>query len=111
MSNPSEAAQIIISIIPIIGIVMGGVVVFFYLLWNYKAKRLLIERGLYEGKAFDLDAFCLLSGLVIGTVGAVLLIVFVALDGASYSLLGGAIPLAIGAALLGFFSLRKKSGA
>jgi hypothetical protein len=111
MSNPSEAAQIIISIIPIIGIVMGSVVVFFYLLWNYKAKRLLIERGLYESKTFDLGSFCLLSGLVLGTVGAVLLVIFIALDGPSYGLLGGAIPLAIGAALLAFYSLRKKSGA
>ena len=111
MSNPSEAAQIIISIIPIIGIVMGSVVAFFYLLWNYKARRLLIERGLYESRTIDLDSFCLLAGLVLGAVGAVLLVIFVALDGASYSLLGGAIPLAVGAALLGFHSLRKKSGA
>ena len=29
----SPAAQVIVAIIPIVGIVIGGVVVFFYLLW------------------------------------------------------------------------------
>ena len=107
MSNPSTAAQVIIAVIPIVGIVMGGIVVFFYLLWSYKAKRLLIERGLYESKNFDLGTFCLLAGLVLGVVGVVMLVIFLVLDGVSYSLLGGAIPLAIGAAFLAFYSLRR----
>ncbi len=111
MSNPSEAAQVIVSIIPIVGIAMGGVVAFFYLLWSYKAKRLLIERGLYQPKSFDAGAFSLLAGLILGMVGVVLLVVFIALGGSSYSLLGGAIPLAVGAALLAFYALRHKSGA
>ena len=29
------AAQVIIAIIPIVGIVMGSVVIFFYLLWHH----------------------------------------------------------------------------
>jgi len=107
MSNPSDAAQVIVSIIPIVGIVMGGVVAFFYLLWNYKAKRLLIERGLYESKGLDLAVFCLLAGLVLGMVGAVLTVIFIVLDGVSYSILGGAIPLAIGVALLSFTTIRR----
>ncbi len=107
MSSPSEAAQIVISVIPIVGIVMGSVVVFFYLLWGYKAKRLLIERGLYEPKRVDLGTFCLLIGLVLGVVGVVLFAIFVIMDGVSYSLLGGAIPLAVGIALLAFYNLRR----
>jgi hypothetical protein len=107
MSNPSEAAQVIIAVIPIVGIVMGGVVVFFYLLWSYKAKRLLIERGLYEYQGIDIGSFCLLAGLVLSVVGAVMLVIFLVLDGVSYSLLGGAIPLAIGASLLSFYSIRR----
>jgi hypothetical protein len=107
MSNPSQAAQVIISVIPIVGITMGSVVAFFYLLWNYKAKRILIERGLYENKGIDLGSFCLLAGLVLGMTGAVLLVIFIVLDGVSYALLGGAIPLAIGAALLAFYTLRR----
>ena len=60
---PSEAAQVIISIIPIVGIVMGCVVIFFYMFWNYKHKKLLIERNLYKKTEFDLDSFSLFSGL------------------------------------------------
>jgi hypothetical protein len=107
MSSPSEAAQVIISVIPIVGIVMGGVVVFFYLLWSYKAKRLLIERGQYERKSIDLGTFSLLAGLVLTVVGIVMSVIFLVLDGFSYSLLGGAIPLAIGASLLAFYSMRR----
>lgn len=107
MANPSTAAQVIIAIIPIVGIVMGGIVVFFYLLWTYKAKRLLIERGLYERKSIDIGSFCLLAGLVLSVVGAVMTVIFLVLDGFSYSLLGGAIPLAIGVGLLAFYSLRR----
>jgi len=33
-----NAVRVIISIIPIVGIVMGSVVVFFYLLWNHKRR-------------------------------------------------------------------------
>jgi hypothetical protein len=108
MSYPSYAAQVIVSIIPIVGIVMGAIVVFFYLLWSYKAKRHLIERGLYEAKAFDPRSFCLLAGLVLTMVGAMLFILFLLLDGISYNLLGGAIPLSIGVALLVFYKLQAK---
>ena len=56
---PSTAAQVIISIIPIVGIVMGSVVVFFYILWNYKLKKTILETGKYERRPFDLDLFSL----------------------------------------------------
>ena len=42
-SIPSAAAQVLIMVIPIVGIVMGSVVVFFYLLWRHKQNMMMIE--------------------------------------------------------------------
>ena len=55
MPSPSPAVQIIISLIPIVGIVMGCVVVFFYLFWNHKQKMLMITKGIIEKKPFDFE--------------------------------------------------------
>ena len=44
MNTASAAAQILIALIPIVGIVMGSAVVFFYLLWNHRRKTLLIRQ-------------------------------------------------------------------
>jgi heme/copper-type cytochrome/quinol oxidase subunit 2 len=107
MALPS-AAQIIVSIIPIVGIMMGAVLAFFYLLWSHREKVRLIERGLYEERKMDLETFCLLSGLLLGSIGAVLSVLFIIIEGASYALLGGLIPLAAGISFLVFFSLRRK---
>lgn len=101
------AAQIIVSIIPIVGIVMGSAVAFFYLLWSHREKVRLIERGLYEARRIDLDTFCLLAGLLLVSVGAVLSVLFIVVEGASFALLGGLIPFAAGASLLLFFMLRR----
>ncbi len=102
----SGAAQIIIAVIPIVGIVMGSVVIFFYILWNHREKKLMIERGIYEPLRIDLDTFCLLAGILLALVGAVLSGLFLAMDGVTYSLLGGLIPLALGAGLLVFYRVR-----
>jgi hypothetical protein len=107
MPIPSVAAQVIISIIPIVGIVMGSVVVFFHLMWTHKEKLVLMERGLYEPRRIDVDTYSLLAGLLLAFVGAVLSAIFIVMDGFSYSLLGGAIPFAVGASLLAFFALRR----
>jgi hypothetical protein len=103
----SKAAQVIVAVIPIVGIVMASVVAFFYLLWGHREKVRLIERGLFEPRKLDFEAFCLLSGLLLAFVGAVLTIMFIVLGTRSFALLGGLIPLAAGAALLAFFSMRR----
>ena len=101
------AAQIIVSIVPIVGIMMGTVVAFFYLLWSHREKVRLIERGLYQPKKLDLDTFCLLAGLLLLSIGAVLSILFIVIEGASYALLGGLLPFAAGISLLVFLMLRR----
>ena len=104
----SYAAQIIISIIPIVGIVMGSVVIFFYLLWKHRQKSLLIKAGLYKKPEFDLFSFSLLSGMLLSGVGVALTILLSIIEGASYGLLGGLIPLAMGGGLLGYFFIKRR---
>ncbi|MDR1429005.1 MAG: hypothetical protein LBI85_01835 [Spirochaetaceae bacterium] len=103
----SMAAQIIIALIPIVGIVMGSVVVFFYLLWNHRRKVLLIKAGQYSRPDFDLLSFSLLSGLLLVCVGTTISVFLAAFRGLDLALLGGIIPLAIGAALIAFYRMKR----
>jgi len=109
----SSTAQVIVSIIPIVGIVMGSVVIFFYLLWNHRRKTLLIKAGQYSRPSFDLLSFSLLSGLLLSSVGIALTVLLSIIEGASYGLLGGIIPLSMGIGLTSYFVIRrgeKKNG-
>jgi len=104
----NEAAKVIISIIPIVGIVMGSVVIFFYLLWNHRQRTLLIKAGQYTKPNFDLRSFSLLSGLLLTTVGVALTILLsLIIKEASYGLLGGIIPLAMGVGLLAHYIIKR----
>jgi hypothetical protein len=104
---PSIAAQIIITIIPIVGIVMGSVVAFFYLLWHHKRTVLLIQSGKYEKPSFDLLSFCLLAGMLLAFVGTALTAFLASLEGFGYGLLGGVLPLAIGLSLLAYYRVKR----
>ena len=103
----STVAQIIISIIPIVGIVMGSVVVFFYLLWNHKRRTLLIKAGQFQRPAFDLLSFSLLAGLLLSTVGLALTVFLAIAMGVNFGLLGGIIPLAVGIGLLTYYGIKR----
>ncbi|HCC38094.1 MAG TPA: hypothetical protein DEQ14_11070 [Treponema sp.] len=103
----SSAAQIIIAIIPIVGIVMGSVVISLYFLWNHRQRTLLIKAGHYSRPTFDLLSFSLLAGLLLGTVGIALTIFLAIVAGANYGLLGGIIPLSIGAGLLTYYGIKR----
>jgi hypothetical protein len=103
----SSAAQVLIAIIPIVGIVMGSAVIFFYLLWNHRRRTLLIKAGQYRRPDFDLLSFSLLTGLLLGCVGAALTVFLAVAGGANYGLLGGIIPLSIGAGLLVYYVIKR----
>ena len=107
----SAAAQVIIAVIPIVGIVMGAVVIFFYLLWNHRRRTLLIKAGHFDRPAFDLLSFSLLAGLLLGSVGLTLTVFLAVVTGPTYGLLGGIIPLSIGFGLLAYYCLNRRSGA
>jgi hypothetical protein len=108
MNGTSSAAQVIIAVIPIVGIVMGSIVIFFYLLWNYRRRALLIKAGQYAKPDFNLLTFSLLSGLLLSSVGIALTVFLsVAVERVSYGLLGGIIPLSMGAGLLIFYAIKR----
>ena len=108
MDVTSAAAQVIIAVIPIVGIVMGSVVIFFYLLWNHRRRTLLIKAGQYTRPSFDLLSFSLLSGLLLMSAGAALTVLLAIVEGASYGLLGGIIPLTMGAGLLTYYIIKRR---
>ncbi|MCL1815769.1 MAG: hypothetical protein FWG27_08140 [Treponema sp.] len=103
----SGAAQVIIAIIPIVGIFMGSVVVFFYLLWHHRRRVLLIKAGQYLKPKFDLLSFSLLSGLLLLSVGLSMTIFLIVMGKINYGLLGGIIPLAAGAGLLAYYIIKR----
>ncbi|GHU10520.1 hypothetical protein FACS1894151_09950 [Spirochaetia bacterium] len=106
-SVTSSAAQVIIAIIPIVGIVIGAAVVFSYLLWGHQRRVLLIKAGQYVKGDFDLLSFSLLAGLLLVSVGIALTVFLAIVQGAGYALLGGIIPLAIGIGLLIYFGIMR----
>ncbi|MDR3312632.1 MAG: hypothetical protein LBS64_05820 [Spirochaetaceae bacterium] len=107
----SPAAQILISVTPIVGIVIGGVVIFFYLLWRHREISLQIKTGTYRENGFKLRLFALLTGLLLMGVGFVLTVVIILVSGVSYTLLGGLIPSGLGIGLLVFYRLRPEGRA
>ncbi|MCL2761661.1 MAG: hypothetical protein FWD36_00445 [Treponema sp.] len=103
----SAAARVIVAIIPIVGIVMGSVVVFFYLLWNHRRRTLLIKAGHYNRPDFNLLLFSLFAGLLLSSVGLTLTVFLAIVAGFTYGLLGGIIPLSIGIGLLVYYGIRR----
>jgi hypothetical protein len=110
MGTPAEAAQIIITIIPIVGIVAACVVLFLYILLQHRQAVRMIEKGTFQRRSINLYDFCLLSGIVLLALGATLSIFFVVMEGFTYSLLGGLIPLAIGGGFITFIALGGGAG-
>ena len=113
METTSATAQVIIAIIPIVGIGMGSIVIFFYLLWSHRQRTLLIKAGQFQKREFDLVSFSLLSGLLLGTTGIALTVLLSIIEGVSYGLLGGIIPLSMGIGLFTHYVIKrteKKNG-
>lgn len=101
----SPAAQIILSIIPIVGIVFAATLVFFALLWKHTENKMRIKNGTYQPANFNFKVFSLLTGLVLIGVGLVLSVMFYILEGATWDLLGGLLTLVIGIMLVIFYKV------
>ena len=102
-ADAAPAAQVLIAIIPIVGIVMGAVVVFFWLLWRHREVVRQINAGSYSRPVFNLPVFSLLAGFLLTGIGCVLSLLFFVIEGVSYTLLGGLIPFAMGLSLLAYY--------
>ena len=104
-SGMCPAAQVIMSIVPTVGIVFVAVLIFFALLWKHRENKLRILDGTYEPIKFNFKVFSLFTGLCLIGVGAVLTVMFALLDGLSWTLIGGLIPLVLGIMLLIFYKI------
>jgi len=104
-SVTSSAAQIIISLIPVVGIGTAGILVFFALLWHHRETKLRIKAGTYTPRKFNLKVFSLLTGLLFIGIGLILIAMFSILEGFSWDLLGGLIPFIIGVMLIIFYKV------
>lgn len=101
----SPAAQVIISIIPITGISIGGIIVFFSLLWHHHEVKLQIKTGTYKKEHFNYKVYTLLIGILLTGIGFVLSLFFAIVYGKTPALLGGLIPLTLGICLIIFYIL------
>lgn len=108
MEYVSNAARVIVAVIPIVGIVMGSIVIFFWMLWDHRRKMLLIKSQLWTKPEFDFLSFSLLTGLLLSIVGITVTVFLALVIGAGYALLGGLIPLAFGAALLIYYYVQRR---
>ncbi len=101
----SPAAQVIIAIVPIVGITFSALIIFFALLWKHTEIKLRISKNTYTPPVFNLKLFSLLTGLCLVGVGFSISLVFIIISGITYGLLGGIIPLVLGIMLLIFYRI------
>ena len=105
----SGAADILLSLVPIIGIVFGTTLLFFYFYWQHQQKKELIKHDQYIPYSSDRwRTVSLLMGCLSGVIGVAISILFLLLDGLSYALFGGLIPFATGMGFLFFYFLSHK---
>jgi hypothetical protein len=106
------SAQVLIASIPLVAVTLLAVLTFFFILWDYKRSRLIIERG-GTPVPRHLDEKLLLIGIVALFVGVGLLVFFALKTGLSDSLLGGIIPTTAGLGIITYYLLihraKKKS--
>ena len=48
----SQSAEVVLAVIPIVGIVIVGIIIFFYLLWHHHEIKLQIKMGNYRPSKF-----------------------------------------------------------
>ena len=98
------SAQVLIAALPLVAVVLLSVLTFFFILWDYKRKRLIIERG-GTPVPRNIDEKLLLIGIVALFVGVGLLVFFALKTGLSDALLGGIIPTTAGLGIITYYVL------
>ena len=97
-------AQILISVLPMVAIIVLGIVAFFYMKWEHQKRMLIIEKGgTPPPKRFNEKL--LLIGLLSLFIGIGLTIFFILQIGVSNALLGGIVPLAAGLGIFTYFMI------
>jgi hypothetical protein len=99
-------AQVLIAVIPLTAIVLLATLAFFFLLWEYRKQKALIESGgapVRTSRMERMEEKLLLIGIVALFVGVGLTVFFALHSGLSNSLLGGLMPTMAGLGLVTYF--------
>jgi len=108
--QPDPVAQIILSLVPIFGIIAGMVVMIIFISFYFSTRRQMIAAGRFPTPTIEyLRSLTLLGGILAIASGLPLTLLFLIVEGVSYTLLGGLIPLFAGIGLLVFFSLTRSA--
>lgn len=111
MEQNSTSAQIILSIVPIVGIIAGSILLIFFIWWRYRIQKLIIESGNYQENFWkNIKIWSLLVGTVSTALGLPMTILFIIVDGVKYSLLGGLIPFSVGIGFIVFYVVIHRRG-
>lgn len=102
------SAQILIASLPLVALVLLSVLTFFFILWDYKRSRLIIERG-GTPVPRNIDEKLLLIGIVALFVGVGLLVFFALKTGLSDALLGGIIPTMAGLGIITYYVIAQRN--
>ena len=106
--HTDPVAQILLSLVPLVGIIAGMVVLIIFIRHYYATRRQMIEAGRFPTPTIQyLRSLALLGGILAISSGLPLTLLFLVVEGISYPLLGGLIPLFAGIGLLIFFSLSR----
>lgn len=106
MESLESISKIIISLIPVVGIIAGSIVILLYFKWYFAYKKFLVEKDKDQPISFkDLRVLLLLMGILSIGTGIPISIVFVSIYGITLALLGGLIPIFVGIALIIFYIL------
>lgn len=105
--QPDHAAQIIFAVVPLAGTVLGVVLMFFFMLWQYRLRKELIRSGQLQTKSRNIGELALLAGILCVGTGIPMSVLFLIIDGFSYPLLGGLIPLFVGGGLITFYIISR----
>jgi hypothetical protein len=103
------SAQVLIALIPLIGVIVFGVLAFFFMLWDHQKQMLLIERG-ERARPRNFNEKLLLLGIVSFFIGIGLSIFFTLQSGLSDSLLGGIIPVMTGLGIIVYYIVIVRRG-
>ncbi len=100
--------EILLSILPLIGIVFGCTLLFFFMLWRYKQNKELIKNNKYQITSYqNLRTWCLLMGCLSSLIGFPMTILFLIMALGQFIVLGGLIPFFAGVGFLLFYFLTR----
>jgi hypothetical protein len=103
----SETAQVLIAILPLASVMILGILIFVYMMWDHQKNILIINKG-GTPRPRNIDDKLLLLGIVSIFIGAGLIIFSAIYSGFTPSLLGGIIPFSAGAGIITYFWVKGK---